>query len=390
MSAIGIPAPIRLRLVRSHGDAVDLLLPVPPEGRGLADALELGGERLNDTQWRLANRCRIVPAGDAWQLVNESHALVCALNGVRVLASTSVAIAAGDMLELALLRLQVESATAEAMPAAPTAPAMVPQAVHQAVPRVSPDAAADAVDFDLRDLALPTQQTGAQRALPAGDDPFGVLDIEGAEALPAVDPLAELLGEDPAPRRSRDRRLPQPLDDGAPANRAPILAGQPSAAMREEALFAELREEFVRVARDPTQLAGRTDWEGLLTRGGAAAPSMDDLVQRGGTIPMVRDIFNPRDPIDRVIEGFDPLGKPMQLAARDDEEILHLFAPELARKTVAAMPSLTRQEHHHLSPDSHMQLGATRPETSDASRALRLGRSPQPHETDEPQDPQEP
>jgi hypothetical protein len=249
MSATRTPAPIRLRLVRSHGEAVDAVLSVPPEGRGLAEALELCGERLNDSQWRLANRCRIVPDGDAWQLANESHTLVCSLNGVRVVVSTSVVIAAGDALELALLRFVVEPA-AEAMSASSVVPDVLPHA--------------DAVELDLRDLALPGQNLGAQRSASARDDPFGVLDIEGAEALPAVDPLAELLGADPAPQRRRDWCAPATLADVAPADRTPILTGQPSPAMREEALFAELREEFVRAARDPTRLAGRTDWEGLL------------------------------------------------------------------------------------------------------------------------------
>lgn len=371
MSARAMLAPIRLRLVRSHGDAVDLVLPVPPEGRGLADALELGGERLNDMQWRSANRCRIVPNGDAWQLANESPTLVCTLNGIRVRASTSVALAAGDVLELALLRFLVEPAT-DAMSAESVARVAGPLAVHQPASEIPPNAIADAVEFDLRDLAFPAQETGAQRATPAGDDPFGVLDIDGAEALPAVNPLAELLGEDPAPQRRRDRRAPESRDDGAPADGTPILAGQPSAAMREDALFAGLHEEFVRVARDPTQLAGRTDWEGLLASGGATAPSFDELVRQGEPYPMVRDILEPRESIDQVIKDFDPLGRPTLLDVRDDEDILHLFAPELARKAVTAMPSLTRQEHHHLSPDSHLQLGAARAEGPEASRPLRL------------------
>lgn len=363
MNAMGML--ICLRLVRSHGDAVDLVLPVPPEGRGLADALELGVERLNHTQWRSANRCRIVSDGDAWRLVNESRTLVCTLNGVRIRASTSAAIAPGDVLELALLRFLVEPAT-DAMSSSPAIRMAGPSEVRQAVPDMSPQSVADAVEFDLRDLAFPAQEAGTQRAPVAGDDPFNVLDIDGAEALPAADPLAELLGEDPAPQRRRDRRSPSSLEADAPAYRTPILVGQPSAAVREEALFAGLHEEFVRVARDPTQLAGRTDWEGLLATGGMNAPSLEELVRQGEPFPMVRDILEPRESIDRVIEDFDPLGRPTLLDGGDNEDILHLFAPELARKAVTAMPSLTRQEHHHLSPDSHMQLGAARPEEPEA------------------------
>jgi hypothetical protein len=95
-------------------------------------------------------------------------------------------------------------------------------------------------------------------------------------------------------------------------------------------------------------------------------------VQQGEPFPMVRDIVEQRESIDRVIEAFDPLDRPTLLDIGDDEDILHLFAPELARKAVAAMPSLTRQEHHHLSPDSHMQLGATRPDEPGAPQSTHL------------------
>lgn len=371
MNATGMPAPTRLRLVRSHGDAVDVTLPVPPEGRGLADALELGGKRLNDDQWRSANRCRVVPDGEAWRVVNGSHALVCTLNGVRILPSAAAAIAIGDVLELALLRFLVEPAT-DAMPVAPATRITAPSDVPGPVPDVLTPSIADAVEFDLCELAFPATPAGTPRMARAGDDPFGVLDIDGAEALPAADPLAELLGEDPAPQRRRDRTVSTTMESGASEDAAPILGGQLSAARREEALFAKLHEEFLRVARDPTQLAGRTDWEGLLTTGGANAPSFEDLVQKGEPFPMVLDILKPRAPIDRVIEAFDPLGQPALLGIGDDKDVLHLFAPELARQAVTAMPSLTRQEHHHLSPDSHIRLGATRPEAPGVSPPARL------------------
>jgi hypothetical protein len=42
------------------------------------------------------------------------------------------------------------------------------------------------------------------------------------------------------------------------------------------------------------------------------------------------------------------------------EDVLGLFAPELAREAKPPLPSLTRREHHDLSPDSHVRIGSTR------------------------------
>lgn len=205
MSASGMPgtdeprpASIRLRLLRSHGGVLDAVLFVPAGGCGLAGALELGGERLNDTQWRAANLCRIAPGDDGWQLMNTSQTVVCTLNGERVQASQSALLAPGDTLELGLLRFEVEF-DLEAAPAAPSVASRRDAPVTSAGMR---KAVADAVEFDLRDLAFPSTGAGGVSGEVRLDDPFGVLDIAGAEARPVGDTLAELLGEAETPRSS--------------------------------------------------------------------------------------------------------------------------------------------------------------------------------------------
>lgn len=174
-------------------------------------------------------------------------------------------------------------------------------------------------------------------------NPFGVLDIAGAQPSPVADVLAGLLGDAPAaaPARPAARwASPPPRGEGRPAS-----------------LLDELHEEFVRVVRDPAQLAGRVDWEGLLASGNEAAPTLDELRKQAEPYPLLRDILLPREGIDRIIEDFEPLVRSGLLDQEVPEDVLGLFAPELARDSRAPLPSLTRQEHHDLSPDSHIQLG---------------------------------
>lgn len=380
MSAIDLPevgergpASIRLRLLRSHGGVLDGVLVVPSAGCGLASALELGGERLNDTQWRAANLCRITPRGDDWQLVNASHTLVCTLNGERVRASQSALLAPGDTLELSLLCFEVES-DPEAAVAAPSAafrmtPPVPAPAMTQAV--------ADAVEFDLRDLAFPPAGAGEAPGRGHVDDPFGVLDIAGAEARPAADTLAELLGEAVAPRSSAGR-YPDPLR--AHSEMPPTSAGRASgvtqrasmrasigpAAQTAALLFDGLHEEFVRVVQDPTQLAGRADWEGIFAPDSEQAPTLEELRRQAEPYPLLRDILLPREGIDQVIADFDPLGRSTLLDIDESEEVLRLFAPEIAWTRRTSVPSLTRREHHALSPDSYMQLGVAQPDDTES------------------------
>jgi hypothetical protein len=374
---------LQLRLVHSRGNARDGVLVVPSSGVGMADALELGGERLSDAQWRAANLCRIALQGDGkgWQLVNNSQTLVCALNGERVTARRPLAVAPGDTLELGLLRFVVEAGEGAAPLAAQSgllAPPIQPsESTGRRSAALLPSGAEADAAFDLRDLAVPA---GGGHHVGVLDDPFGVLDIAGAEARPVADPLSELLGE---------ARLPLPAT--SPVGHVDLMEAAPCASDRTQegrvsavtqrlptlentganpamALFDDLHAEYVRVVRDPTQLAGRTDWEGFLAPSSERAPTLEELSREAEPYPLLRDILLAREGIDQVIDNFDPLGRPRLLDEEGPEDVLRLFAPELARNAKAPMPSLTRREHHALSPDSHMHLGPSRPDDRDTSQ----------------------
>lgn len=341
----GEPVPLRLRLTHGGGEARSGALHIPAGGAGMADALALSGEQHSDAQWRLANLCRIQwDSGlGCWQLLNRSHTLMCARNGERVPPECPVAVAAGDVLELGLLRFVVEpwddpSIADEPAIAAPQAARSVTPAEHSA--RI----------FNWHDLADSSQDSGVVKSQAGAPvDPFSVLGIAGAQSRSTDDVLSALLGESQRVERPERRATP-----AVGAERLPATLGGLAA------LLDELHDEFVRVVRDPDQLYGRTDWEGLLASDGEPAPTLDELREQAEPYPLLRDIVQPREGIDRIIEGFEALDRSTLLDAQQDEDVLGLFAPELARNAGASLPSLTRREHHELSPDSHVRIGTAR------------------------------
>lgn len=346
MSAVVASLSIELRLRHRQGRAVDGVLHIPAAGCGLAEALALGGERLDTAQWHAANQCRIVRDGEGWQLVNDCETLVCSVNGERILRSHGSPLAAGDDLELGLLHFEVACEPDAATPARPIASPV-------------PEAMADAVAFDLRDLAVPEEGPGQLPDRARNDDPFGVLDIAGAEASSVADPLAGLLEGTLALPSSAVLASAVALD--APAHAADGRARSPAAALMEG-----LHAEYVRVVQDPAQLIGRADWERLRAVDGEPAPTLGDLRRDAATYPLLGDILRRREGIDQLLAGFARLGPDPSFETADNEDVLHLFAPELVRSARTAVPSLTRREHHDVSPDSHMRLGATRPDDKDA------------------------
>lgn len=162
-------------------------------------------------------------------------------------------------------------------------------------------------------------------------DAFGVLDLPRAQARPHADVLAAL------------------VDGTALAHR--------SSGGAAKGLLDALHDEFVRAVRDPGQLSGRSDWRGFVPPGAAPAPTLDALRAQARRYPLLRDILQPREAIDRTLDRFATLVPPDLLDAHRPDEVLGLFAPELVRTSNAPLPSLTRREHHALSPDSHLRIG---------------------------------
>ncbi|MGJ7615119.1 MULTISPECIES: TagK domain-containing protein [unclassified Variovorax] len=340
--AHGEVAALRLRLTHSGGEVRSGALRIPVDGAGMSDALALSGERYADAQWPLANLCRIQRDGGSgrWQLLNLSHTLLCVRNGQRVPPACPVPVSAGDVLELGLLRFVVE-------PWDDFSIAHEPASAATPAARIVTPAEDPAPGFDWHDLAGSPQDSGVMGASSSAPiDPFVLLGIAGVQSRSTADVLSALLGESPQPER---RAMP-----AVHTERSPSAPGGPAA------LLDELHDEFVRVVRDPDQLAGRTDWEGIFAIDGEPAPTLDELSKQAEPYPLLRDIVLQREGIDCIIDGFEPLERSSVLDTPHTEDVLSLFAPELARDAQAVLPSLTRREHHELSPDSHVRIGTAR------------------------------
>ncbi len=341
----------RLRLTHSRGRARDGLVEVDAQGLPLGAALRQIGVPIDGEQAQSADLCRIhwVSAGQAWMLVNGSPSLTCVVGGQRVPCGETVQLAHDDEVELGLHRFVLElHGLSDTQAAGRDGDARNGEAASAT--RIDEAATSADVDlaFDLRSLALPAPEGAG--AGPAIDDPFQVLDIDGASVAPVQDPLAPWLGD--APVRSDAAVKAQALDGLSPQGDRTPSAGASSG------LLHDLHEEFVRVVRDPSQLHGRADWEGPGTSIAEPAPSLDQLSEAAQPYALLRDILMPREEIDRVIDDFDPLGRSAVFDEPQVDDVLRLFAPELARHARAAVPGLTQQEHHQLAPDSHMHVGS--------------------------------
>lgn len=332
-----------LRLTHCRGRERHGALPVEARGQGLAHAIALEDRPLDSRQARHRERCRIEPddfVPGQWRLANDSPDLTCTLNGSRVRPGQAVPIAPGDELEVGLLRFLIEATGPE--PAA-TVEEEGPSSIDstRAAP-VASAASTEALLFDLRDLAHPSPASSAH--LDRG-------------AIPRLEASFDILGS----------RL---IDGVARARPTPPVAGHPLDApantrMNDEDVMRVLHFEYERAVRSPSELRTRSDWNEAAISTGPPAPSFDQLVTSGADFHLLRDVLLPRADIDEVIDDIDSLGATGTLQALHDEEVLSLFAPDLATSDARRAPDLTRREHHAVSLDSPVQIGRVAPREAD-------------------------
>ena len=329
----GRPA-LCLHLVRSHGSAAQGALSIPKTGVGMSAVLALTAQVLDAAQRADADKCRITWDGTDWCVANDSHQLVCAVNSrVSKTAAPPVVLAAGDTLELGLHAFELRYETLLVTPQPLTKKERL---ITAAAPVVEP------AEFDLRDLAMqPAAGFGAW-----SNNPFGVLALRGISAPPVVDALAELLGD-------TTRHPEQPF--WVETSRVDAL---PPRATSGDRLLAELADEFVRVVRDPGALSGRVSDDPTDAFAGDYVPTLDDFIERAAVYPSTTDILKARGSIDALIDTFDAFGFDPVTFESEPKSVLHLFAPLAAQHAKAPMPPVTRRDHHSLSPDSHVNIGA--------------------------------
>ena len=334
----------RLRMTHCRGRPHHAILSIGLTGQDMKRALELDERAPGFQELRSAERCRIEPrdatTNGCWQLANDGLGVVCALNGRRIRRGQSTPIIPGDELELGLLRFVIEAVELGTQ----TTRRGVPRASEDAAFTAEPDAASNAgPDLDLHDLA---GTATLREALT--DPPQDILGIPGF-ALTATRASAHCLEE--------SSLLPvEALGLPSPSATSPDPF-EPTEAPREDDVMGLLHREFERAVRAPAELHTRSGWSTPAVRGGEAAPNLDQLTQSSDRFHLLRDVLQHRAHIDDAIAHIDTLGSAASLAAIGDEEVLSLFAPELARLAPRKLPELTRREHHGLSPDSPVRIG---------------------------------
>ena len=141
--------------------------------------------------------------------------------------------------------------------------------------------------------------------------------------------------------------------------------GAAAVAAAERDVLDALHREFRQVLADPSQLVGRSPWLSLPTRPGEAAPGLDMLPADRAGAGRVLELLVPRESMDCFIGRFTadlgPLDATTLLTESRPEEVLQLFAEQAATQEgagFAPLPSTTRRDHHALSPDSAVHIGA--------------------------------
>ena len=330
---------LRLRLLRSHGRDRTGVFSIPANGAGLALALELAGDVFDEAQRRETEQCRIECQGQAWTVVNRSRSLVATLNGQRVMNNgPAQELKAGDALELGWHAFQVDAIEATIARHPPTAVAERIDSLHAEMQSEPAPA-----HFDLSTLAEP--EPGLHGHLQ--DDPFAALGIAGTSERNHVDVLAKLLGEAPPPKPHNNTIEPW---------QAPKLNASATA---EERLVAELGAEFLRVLHDPSALGGSFDAKAAPSRSAEWIPTLADYMRKAATYNLMGEILEPRGSIEQLLDSFDTSGTASWMEVIEPEDVLGLFAGDLARHANPPMPRVTRVDHHSLSPDSHVQFGAS-------------------------------
>ncbi|MES2530190.1 MAG: type VI secretion system-associated protein TagF [Pseudomonadota bacterium] len=212
------------------------------------------------------------------------------------------------------------------------------------------------VVFALRDLAVSFDAVAQPASSEFRNDPLGSLGLPRLPPHRSANALSALLGETSTAGASTSASSLSPIaapEGFAAGGDIGVSAADDLKYETSGQWFDALHAEFLRVVRDPMQLSGAAHWRGE-TASNADARTVGEAPREetgfSGLIPGVTK--NAQEPIDLLIAGFGV--EPVALGLVPPADILRLFAPENIQDVRIALPSLTRREHHALSPDSHM------------------------------------
>jgi hypothetical protein len=251
--------------------------------------------------------CSVFDEPPVWWLINHGGGLTCAVNGRIVSRGSQQRLNPGDQIEIGLTRLLVAVGSFSDGEDGPA---------HSRCDATHLGPEADGFDLAMLDV----------RSAPSGRADFSdLISLSTADAI-----------ERDAPCGSRTLADSDPL--------------------------AALHAQYLAKLRNPLHVEEGPLWQDLVR--GHQTSLADPVLQWmrvAGQQPDMDDLLGQASNIDAVIASLDALCFSDVLSPAPFDNVMHLFAPEgLRREGLETMghglPSLTRREHHSLSPDSAVSL----------------------------------
>ena len=323
---LSLQACVLWRVTRHQGQALDLSWPWP-QGQDqvrLSALLEDLGLPLQpaaeEAQVRFHRAWGLEASAVAVE--HQCHELRCSLNGEVLQPQLLVWLQQGDVLDVGLYRLELACRQA----------GDDDRVADVAADPSAPDAPAEHIDLTL--LADAPHRQGSPLLAPHAAEPSRLDDL--------------LLRAEPA--------------ETAPAAAAVVAAVADLPPTREEQLLSQWHARYLQRLQSPeARLQGDEDWAHLtLEEVANRVDALDELKASEGAETSLSRLLGQRDGIDTVLSQLDAHGPHDLFAPSEPPNVLHLFAPQGWAPTQRheRLPSLTRLEHHGLSLDSAVPLGA--------------------------------
>ena len=151
----------------------------------------------------------------------------------------------------------------------------------------------------------------------------------------------------------------------------PEMQAQTSAerTLEKTDVITQLAWQFRQAVTDPTFLQRGQASTGASQVTDQVTTTLEQLARQDPAHFSLEDVLSGQLSIDQVLHRIGP-DDPAWNTPAAPENVLLLFADEMARQEPSPLPGLTRREHHAISPDSPVSIGATNPITTAMTTAF--------------------
>lgn len=278
-----------------------------------------------------------------WWLSNVASPLTCAVNAVQLAHNEGVLLQPGDVIELGLLRIQFELAVVDLQEASRLEPKFL---------EVTPVAPHESHDIDPNFQLIDLLQVGTNSTRHASSrqdwhDP--VADIVDAVNIRSESGQAPIFTHTPAPTKHTEASAAATDHAVSPkALRATEFQGI-------DEVMGNLHKQYLHLMQNPHDAQFQSNWKTQGPTTSTQAKSFDHWVSDAKHLA-IYDILGHSKNIDPILSQLDVLSEANILRPPEHVDVLRQFAPETLKVQAAALPSLTRREHHHITADSALNL----------------------------------